>query len=164
MRKFLICSGYGFADSLSASASGRPILIVDNSLSSEQLTYLKSINSRKYTIIGGYISVSRTVEGTLKGMGTTARVFGEDRYRTSTEIAKFFFKKPNSVVIGYGDNFPDGLCGGVLAEKLGAPLLLINGNNTESASEYVKSNSIKEQIVLGGKTFIPDSALNAIIR
>lgn len=162
--EILICSGYGFADSLSASASGRPILIVDNSLSSEQLTYLKSINSRKYTIIGGYISVSRTVEGTLKGMGTTARVFGEDRYRTSTEIAKFFFKKPNSVVIGYGDNFPDGLCGGVLAEKLGAPLLLINGNNTESASEYVKSNSIKEQIVLGGKTFIPDSALNAIIR
>ena len=50
--EILICSGYGFADSLSASASGRPILIVDNSLSSEQLTYLKSINSRKYTIIG----------------------------------------------------------------------------------------------------------------
>ena len=88
----MICSGYGFADSLSASASGRPILIVDNSLSSEQLTYLKSINSRKYTIIGGYISVSRTVEVTLKGMGTQQEYLEKTDIELQQKLQSFSLK------------------------------------------------------------------------
>ena len=83
---------------------------------------------------------------------------------TSLEIAKHFFKNPKSVVIGYGDNFPDGLCGGVLAEKRGAAMLLINEYNFDFAKQYVKDNAIKDQVVLGGKRLISDDLLNYIVR
>ena len=55
--EILVCSGYGFADSLSASASGRPILLVGDALSDEQKAFLKDINSIKFAIIGGYRTI-----------------------------------------------------------------------------------------------------------
>lgn len=161
-QEILVCSGYGFADSLSASATGRPILLVGKTLTSEQIEYLKSIHSRNYTLIGDNGPVSNEVETSLKNLGTTARIYGDDRYETSVAVAKHFFKNPEAVVIGYGDNFPDGLCGGILAEKRRAPLLLINPRNTGFARQYVKDNSIKESIVLGDKILISDTIINSI--
>jgi len=162
--EILVCSGYGFADSLSASATGRPLLLVGKTLTAEQIAYLKSIRSRNYTLIGDSGTVSSAVETSLRGLGKVGRVFGADRFETSVAVAKHFFKNPKSVVIGYGGNFPDGLCGGVLAEKRGAPLLLINERNTEFAKQYVKENSIKDQIVLGDSDLISDRAINAIVK
>ena len=161
--EMVVCSAYGFADSLAASATGRPILLVGDALTDEQKAYLKSINTRKYTITGGYKSVNVTAEGWLRSLGNVSRVFGNDRYETSVAIAKHFFNNPKSVVVGNGDNFPDGLCGGVLAERRGAPLLLINEVNIDYAKQYVRANSIKDQIVLGGKRLMPDEVVNAII-
>lgn len=161
-QEILVCSGYGFADSLSASATGRPILLVGKTLTSEQIEYLKSIRSRNYTLIGDNGPVSNAVETSLKNLGTTARIYGDDRYETSVAVAKHFFKNPEAVVIGYGDNFPDGLCGGILAEKRKAPLLLINPRNTGFARQYVKDNSIKGSIVLGDEILISDTIINSI--
>ena len=73
-------------------------------------------------------------------------------------------KNPQTAVIGYGDNFPDGLCGGVLAEKLGAPLLLINSRNADFAKQYVRENSIKSQIVLGDSDLISNKTVNYIVK
>lgn len=162
--EILVCSGYGFADSLSASATGRPLLLVGKTLTAEQIAYLKSIRSRNYTLIGDSGTVSSAVETSLRGLGKVGRVFGADRFETSVAVAKNFFKNPKSVVIGYGGNFPDGLCGGVLAEKRGAPLLLINERNTEFAKQYVKENSIKDQIVLGDSDLISNRAIDAIVK
>ena len=162
--EIIISSGYGFADSLAASATGRPILLVGDEMTSGQMAYLKSLKTRKYAITGGFKSVSRGIEGWLSSLGSVSRVYGEDRYMTSLEIAKHFFKNPKSVVIGYGDNFPDGLCGGVLAEKRGAAMLLINEYNFDFAKQYVKDNAIKDQVVLGGKRLISDDLLNYIVR
>ena len=162
--ELLVCSGYGFADSLSASATGRPLLLVGKTLTAEQLAYLRSIRSRNYTLIGDSGTVSSAVEASLRSLGNTGRVYGADRYETSVAVAKHFFKNPKSVVIGYGGNFPDGLCGGVLAEKRGAPLLLINERNTEFAKQYVKANSIKDQIVLGDSDLISNRAIDSIVK
>lgn len=160
--EILVCSGYGFADSLSASASGRPILLVGDALSDEQKAFLKDINSIKFAIIGGYRTIGSATEDWLNSTGNATRVFGADRYETSVAIAKYFFNKPNSVVLSYGDNFPDGLCGGVLAERRGAPMILINENNLDYAREYVKANSIKDLLVLGGSRLITDAAISII--
>ncbi len=162
--ELIVSSGYDFADSLAASATGRPILLVGDTITKEQMAYLKTIETRKYTVTGGINSVNTSIEGTLKSLGTVDRVYGEDRYKTSISIAKHFFKNPKTAVVGYGDNFPDGLCGGVLAERRGAPLLLINEKNTDSAKQYVKDNSIKESIVLGGKILISDAVVDSITK
>ncbi|MDY6038638.1 MAG: cell wall-binding repeat-containing protein [Eubacterium sp.] len=161
--ELLVCSGFGFADSLSASSTGRPILLVGNKLEDMQISYLKGLNTKKYTIIGYVGAVNMTVENQLKAFGDSSRVYGQDRYETSYAIAKAYFASPKCMVTAYGDNFPDGLCGGVLAEKLGAPLMLVNELNTSYASKFAKDNNVKTQIVLGGTRFISDKMVADIV-
>jgi putative cell wall-binding protein len=162
----LICSAYGFADSLSASAVGKPILLVGNTLTDEQKTYLASLGKKNYYIIGGTGAVSQDVENELKTYGSITRVAGVDRYETSAEVAKTFFKNGSeAVVLAYGLNFPDGLAGGPLAMSLGAPLLLVSSNSTNnaSASAYVASTTVDKAICLGGSALISDTAVKEIL-
>ena len=160
----LVCSGVGYADSLAASASGKPIMLVDDMLSDEQKKLIKSLDSGNVTIIGGYKSVNSNIENACKSLTPTIRIYGEDRYKTSLAIAKHFFKNSKSAVFAYGDNFPDGLCGGVLAEKMNAPLLLINENNYDFAKQYVRENTINKFVVLGGNRMIPNRTINYIVK
>ena len=160
----LVCSGVGYADSLAASASGKPIMLVDDMLSDEQKKLIKSLDSGNVTIIGGYKSVNSNIESACKSLAPTIRIYGEDRYTTSLAIAKHFFKNSKSAVFAYGDNFPDGLCGGVLAEKMNAPLLLINENNYDFAKQYVRENTMNKFVVLGGNRMIPNRTINYIVK
>ena len=160
----LVCSGVGYADSLAASASGKPIMLVDDKLSDEQKKLIKSLDSGNVTIIGGYKSVNNNIENACKSLAPTIRIYGEDRYTTSLAIAKHFFNNSKSAVFAYGDNFPDGLCGGVLAEKMNAPLLLINENNYDFAKQYVKENTMNKFVVLGGNRMIPNRTINYIVK
>ena len=160
----LVCSGVGYADSLAASASGKPIMLVDDMLSDEQKKLIKSLDSGNIKIIGGYKSVNSNIESACKSLVPTIRIYGEDRYKTSLAIAKHFFKNSKSAVFAYGDNFPDGLCGGVLAEKMNAPLLLINENNYDFAKQYVRENTMNKFVVLGGNRMIPNRTINYIVK
>ena len=160
----LVCSGTGYADSLAASASGKPIMLVDDKLSDEQKKLIKSLDKGNVTIIGGYKSVNSNIENACKSLTPTIRIYGEDRYKTSLAIAKHFFKNSKSAVFAYGDNFPDGLCGGVLAEKMNAPLLLINENNYDFAKQYVRENTMNKFVVLGGNRMIPNRTINYIVK
>jgi putative cell wall-binding protein len=162
----LICSAYGFADSLSASAVGKPILLVGNTLTDEQKTYLASLGKKTYYIIGGTGAVKQAVEDELKTYGTTTRVAGADRYETSAEVAKTFFKDGSeAVVLAYGLSYPDGLTGGPLAMSLGAPLLLVSSNsiNNANASAYVTAKTVDKAICLGGSALISDTAVKDIL-
>ncbi|MBF1181014.1 MAG: cell wall-binding repeat-containing protein [[Eubacterium] sulci] len=160
----LVCSGVGYADSLAASASGKPIMLVDDKLSDEQKKLIKSLDRGNIKIIGGYKSVNSNIENACKSLTPTIRIYGEDRYKTSLAIAKHFFKNSKSAVFAYGDNFPDGLCGGVLAEKMNAPLLLINENNYDFAKQYVRENTMNKFVVLGGNRMIPNRTINYIVK
>ena len=84
--------------------------------------------------------------------------------KTSIAIAKYFFKSPSIAILSYGNDFPDGLCGGILADRRGGPLLLIDENNIEYAKQYVKDNSIKESIILGGNRLISDAMASYIVK
>jgi putative cell wall-binding protein len=162
----LVCSAYGFADSLSASAVGKPILLVGDKLTDEQKTYLSSLGKKSYYIIGGTGAVTQAIENELKTYGTVERVAGANRYSTSAEVAKTFFEdSSDTVVLAYGLNFPDGLSGGPLAMSLGAPLLLVSSNsiNNASASAYVTATAVDKAVCLGGSALISDTAVKEIL-
>lgn len=162
-RELLICSAYGFADSLAASASGQPILLVGDRVNNEQLAFIKGLRYKSFTVIGGVGAINRVVMGQLKGVGYPKRVYGNDRYETSVAIAKHFFKSMDSVVLCSGDNFPDGLCGGVLAERMRVPLLLVNDRNTEYAHVYVTAKYVKKSVVLGAESVLPDRTVAKVV-
>lgn len=152
----LVCTGTGFADSLSASATGLPILLVNpRGLTQPQKDYLATAN-RNFVIIGGESAVPVAIADALAAYGTVDRLAGANRYETSVMVAQMRNWNPTSAVLAYAQNFPDGLCGGPLAHAMGAPLLLTATNRGPIVAEYAQTNGIRAGIVLGGTGLIDD--------
>ena len=160
--EILVCTGYGFADSLSASAVGKPILLVDKRLDAKQMEYLSGLKNDSYVIVGGVGAVNETVEAALKGYGKVERLAGANRFTTSVMVAERFFDDPTTAVVAYANNFPDGLCGGPLAAAMGGPLLLTANNDAHITAAYTEANGIRDGVVLGGPGLISDDAVRLV--
>ena len=165
----LVCTGEGFADSLSASAVGKPILLSAKSgLNYTQQAYLDSLNINDIYLIGGSGVVTDYTGQQLDRYdddGRCERIAGQNRYLTSVAVAKKFFPDgAGSVVLAYAQNFPDGLAGGPLALSLDSPLLLVDQSGYNDAAAFARSMGIKKAVVLGGPTLIPDSVVKNIIK
>lgn len=161
----IVCTGTGFADSLSASASGKPILLVDGTaktFTNAQKNYFAQNKGNKFYIIGGEVAINKTVANIIKGYGVTERIGGDDRYETSTLFAQKFFDNPDMAVLVYAQNFPDGLSGGPVAMALGAPLILTATKFESRAVAYAKENEVFSGIVLGGPILISNEAVSLI--
>lgn len=166
-QEIIIATAYNFADSLSASAAGNPILLVDNNkgyLTSAQKEYLATLTTVKYYIVGGTGAVNENLEAEISKYGTVERIKGKTRYETSVEIAEKFFTIPQSVVLAYAENFPDGLCGGPLSTAMNAPLILTKSGQQSAAKDYVQRNGISNGAVLGGAALIDaDTAMDILV-
>lgn len=158
----LVCTASGYADSLSASAVGKPILLVGNTLTADQKNYLKGL--KKAYLIGGEGVVKPAIQTGLEALGlNTERLAGSTRYETSAAVAEKFFAKTKTVMLVYALNFPDGLSGGPLAMQESAPIILTDSTNITAAREYVKSSGAFRSITLGGPTLISDEAVIKIM-
>ncbi len=159
-----VVSGTNYADALSASATSTPVLLVPTELTKSQISYLSGLKKASFTIMGGTASVSAKVSETLETYGDIDRIQGANRYETSALIADAYSSsKEETVVLAYGLNFPDGLCGGVLASKLGAPMILISDAEYNYAASFVKAHGTTKATTLGGKGVISDSTVKAIL-
>ena len=160
----LVCTAYNFADSLSASALGLPILLVDDTVSAAQRDFLEDKSTSSFVLVGGTGAVTAAVERTLEGMdGYVVRFAGASRFETSAMLADAVFGgSVENAVFAYGYNFPDGLCAGPLAYALGAPLILTANGDEAAAADYVSATDIFGGFVLGGPTLISDEAVNKI--
>ncbi len=166
-KEILICTGENYADSLSASATGKPILLVENTLSDAQKEYIQSLSTEKFYLIGGEGAVVPKIKADLISLEISEdnidRLWGQTRYETSTEVANQFFNKPQTVVLAYAQNFPDGLSGGPFATQKGAPIILTDSTKTEAARTYVKSAGATSNFTLGGPSLISDYAVESIL-
>ena len=162
-KPILVATGVTFADSLSASAAQLPILLVyGNKLLPYQEDFLKANPGRELCIIGGEGAVSAGMAGALTSYGTVRRVAGGNRFETSVLIAETFFVNPDSAVLAYAWDFPDGLCGGSLAVTMGAPLILTMAKYEAQAANYLQTQPISEAIILGGEKLIPQASVDTI--
>ena len=160
--EILVCTGTNFADSLSASATGKPILLVYNEsgkLTEEQAKYLAQLDGCTFTVIGGEAAVSVDLENAVAAYGTTKRIAGENRFQTSVAIAETYMSNPENVVLAYAGNYPDGLCGGVLAHAMQAPLVLTMTGYESDACAYVNAVKAKTGVILGGSGLISDNSI-----
>ena len=158
----LICTGNNFADSLSASASGKAIMLVKDQLTEDQLTFIKGHRYNKYYILGGDKAVTKAVENEINKIVKTERIAGASRYETSTMIAEAFFENPDTAVFAFANNFPDGLCAGPLAYGLNAPVILTATGRTDAAVEYIKNAKVVKGVVCGGSGLISNSDIRKI--
>ena len=160
-QEIIVATGNNFADSLSASAVGKPILLVDNKkadISDVQKAYLETLDTDKFYIAGGEGAVSSDLENVFNQYGDVERISGRTRYETSVKIAEKFFPNATTAVLAYAQNFPDGLCGGPLAMKIDAPLILTQTGNEAVAKSYTQDKGIVCGAVLGGSSLISDDS------
>ena len=158
-QEILIATGTNYADSLSASATGLPMVLVGTALTDAQKQFLGA-TSGKFVILGGTAAVSEAVEAELAAIGSVERVKGKNRYETSVVIAQRYFENPDAVVLAYANGFPDGLCGGALAVSMHAPLILTSDGSPAAADAYVEG--ITTGVVTGGAARISDKTAAAI--
>ena len=163
--EILVASGLNYADALSASAVGKPILLVaGKSLTADQTAYLKTIKSTSAAIIGGTGAVSSEIEKQVKSsFKSVTRVGGSNRFETSVLVAKRYFKNPPTMAVAYGLNYPDGLCGGPLAMQYSCPLILTVSANVTAAKDYAKQIKATTTVTFGGPSLITDEALKTIL-
>lgn len=162
--EILVCSAFEFADSLSASAVGKPILLVGKAVSPEQLKLIGSVDTPKSYMIGGTGAVNDSIKNMIGKITDTERIGGANRYETSCNIArKFFYGPHDDIVLASGDNFPDGLVGGPLGIAVDGPLLLINSRNTTGAADYVNVSGTDRCLLLGGNTLISDDMVDRVM-
>lgn len=165
--ELLVATGEDFADSLCASALSRPLLLVKgDQLTEKQITFIKSYAANNiaaaFDILGGEKAVSLTMEQELGKYGTVDRTWGNNRLETSVRIAEKFFDRPIQAVIAYSDKYPDGLCGGVLANQINAPLIITREGQENIAGEYLAKNQISNCYVLGGTDILPDGVIKKL--
>ena len=164
----LVATGRDFADSLSASATGLPILLVNSkagkTLSAEQKEFLRSVTGDIY-IIGGESAVSESFERQIRSVVGSrvdvSRISGASRYETSVEIAKKFLPDAETAVVAFAGDYPDGLCGGPLAYATESPLILTKNGKNE-APNYTNSRGITSGYVLGSENLISDTSVKII--
>lgn len=162
-QEILICTGKDFADSLSASGVNKPILLLNGkTISDAQRAFLEN-SSGKFIIIGGESAISGEMEAELGKIGTVVkRIAGANRYETSVLVAEYFFKQPITAVVTSAKNFPDGLCGGPLANAMQVPLIVTAARAEATANAYLNANGIRDGVVLGGIHALPDDTVNRV--
>ncbi len=159
----LVATGNNFADSLSASATGLPMLLVKDSLNDDQKAFLKRNKGKKIYILGGTGVVSASVESRLKKYGDVERVAGDNRFETSVMIAEKFFDSPYYAMFAYSNDYPDGLCGGPIGYVLGSPLILTRSDKLDQATKYCKGKGIQDAIVFGGEARLTNNNVKTLL-
>lgn len=162
----IIASGETYADALSigpyAAENGYPILLVKKDmLPSEISKSFKDLDIDLVYVIGGENTIEDKV---IKQLPKVAeRIFGKDRYETSTLIAKSKFSQSSSTFISSGDAFSDSLVIGSLGGRSHMPVLLIKESESKNVKEYIKKSMMDEIVVIGGKNSISDEILMELV-
>ena len=128
----------------------------------KQPEFLAGLKNCTFTVIGGESAVSADLAKAIEAYGKVERLAGANRFETSVLVAQKYFKAPETAVLAYAWNYPDGLCGGSLAFSLKAPLILTMTKYEAKAVEFAKKAGIEIGLVLGGDTLISDDAVRAI--
>ena len=94
------------------------------------------------------------------------RLSGNTRYETGLSIAFAMGESFPAAVVACGTNFPDALSGSYLAQKLGAPMLIVSQSpeSQNSVAEFLRGHLTDEApvYVLGGVQAVPESFETAL--
>lgn len=93
----------------------------------------------------------------------TERIYGDNRFETTVEIAKKGWPQSDYVVISTAYNFPDALSGAPLAYQYDAPILLTNADRLppETRNEIHRLQA-QHAIILGGENAVTNNVKNEL--
>ncbi len=156
-RSTFICSDIG-------QYSGKGVLVVEASSEDEIFSsFLAGMDDyyfdiHHYANYGFWVLILKT---------DALRIYGSDRYETCLLIADQLKEKVGTfpaVVVASGEGFPDALAGSYLANKVGAPILLIRDDKADMVCSYIRENMVSGGTIyiLGGTGVVSAAAENKL--
>ncbi|WP_300409274.1 cell wall-binding repeat-containing protein [Lagierella sp.] len=98
-----------------------------------------------------------------KGKVYLYRISEKSRFGTSVETSKVAYKKTINAVLVSGDNFADGLAGGVLGSVLNGPVLLTNKDKVpQVVLDELKRLQVKNVYIVGGNSSVSDKVIKEL--
>ena len=171
-KNILVCSGSNYPDALSASATGKAVLLVGDTLTAGQIEYLtelKTDGGYEFVIVGGNKVVSDEMLEAVKAFDTNTavnRLYGADRYETNEKVINSYFSKPGqvkNVVLASGDGFADALAGAAFAAQQDTtPVIIVNDAHYERAFNFVRRAANADIIVVGGEVSVSSELVQKI--
>ena len=166
VKNVVLASGEDFPDALSGAPLAyhldAEILLTQKSVLPEVTkSALKSLKTKKVTIIGGENAVSSEVEQGIKDLGIDVdRIAGKDRYATAVAVAKEL-PDSNEVAVVYGKEFPDALAIAPYAARNQMPILLTDTNRIPQETKKALEN-YDSSLAVGGTAVISDKVVNEL--
>lgn len=122
---------------------------------------ISRLGARYVYIIGGQAVVSENVKKALESKGLTCkRLWGNDRYETSVEVAKYLdanFAMSREIAVVTGEGFADALSISPVAAAKAMPVILVPKDAVPSSiKSYIGSRQIERTHVMGGTDIISD--------
>ena len=138
-----------------------PILLTKGTaLDSRVISEMQRLKAKKVILLGGTGCLTSAIETKLKELKLPyERIGGYDRYETSTLIALQL--QSDSVIVAYGDDFPDALASASFAGIRQIPIVLINKTLPQSVANYFKTQKPSNVIVVGGEAVVPTGLLSS---
>ncbi|MDK2563688.1 cell wall-binding repeat-containing protein [Romboutsia sedimentorum] len=166
----VIVNSTSMVDALSATPfadyNNAPILLTQaNKLNSETKKEILRLNAKNVYIIGGESVVLNSVINELKSMKITVqRISGNDRYKTSLEIAKKLPKFPSAIAVVNGETgLPDAVSIAPIAAEKNIPIVLASPNEgTKVFDQYIKDNNINKSYVIGSEVAVSNTIANKL--
>ncbi|MCQ6278656.1 cell wall-binding repeat-containing protein [Bacillus sp. EB600] len=158
--KAFIVNAYNFPDALSiapyAAITGSAILISNSDTLTMEMKQAALKASERY-VIGGTAAIKDSIATELKAK----RIAGSNRYGTSANILKAFYKTQPNLYFTTGVQFSDALSGSALAAKNSSGIALVKPNEIPAEIEGILSNyQVSKSFILGGTQAI-DSETSA---
>ena len=160
----ILVSGRNYPDALSVSSPGAvnqyPILLVNNGdIDNSVKDVLASLKPSKIYIIGNQGVIRDNTKNNLEQItalksDNIVRIGGDDRYKTSAAIAKYFNLPGQSICVTTGRNFPDALAGSIYAANFNAPVILVDSSLNDDTVNYIKDKKLTGVTVFGGDSAI----------
>lgn len=159
----ILVNQLAFPDALSATVLSKgtmPVLFAEsNKISTDTLNQLKSMGVENVYVLGGEKSVSNSVVNSVKSAtnAKVVRINGANRYKTNAQTIKDNVKQTSEVVIASGEIYVDALYGVSYANKVNAPVMLVEKNNIPAETlKVLKSLNVTRITIIGGeKTITP---------
>lgn len=164
----IIASGENFADSLSigafATKNGYPIVLVQkDKINDVTKQALKNTKIKKYYIVGGENSVSKSLEKELPQV--IERIAGNDRYETSLKIADKFYKNAQGAYLASGEVFADSLAINPIAARFDVPLILTPKDKLpQKTLEYLDNSKIVQIAIIGGEKTVSKQIQQELVK
>ena len=145
--EILICHTDNDAAGISAAATSKPVMLVGDKLTEEQITFLHE-NCEEIIIIGEDVANNILLITQLNEIDPNLEwIEGTDANTISVNVANRFFEGSDAVVVVYGTDYLRGLSSGMMGYLLDAPILFAEEGNDQHVYDYADRLGIEQAVV-----------------